>query len=147
MVAHSLGAVATVIAIRRNWISPAQLAFVSPVRQVRDQLDRFARALAVGPRARRHLDAEVSRHCGIGPDDFAYDGTDPVLRHIPLLAVHDRQDRFVPYSETAALVTSWPGARLITTDRLGHVRILAEPGVAQDIATWASTPTSPSSPA
>ncbi|MET0865981.1 MAG: alpha/beta hydrolase, partial [Nakamurella sp.] len=59
VVAHSLGAVATVIAIRQGWADPARLALIAPVTEVSSQLDRFADALGVSSAARLHFDTEV----------------------------------------------------------------------------------------
>ena len=134
VLAHSLGAAATIIAIRRQWIAPKQLVLIAPLTEVRSQLDRFVDALAVDQRARLHLDAEVLRHTGLGIDEFGYSGQDPLLGRLPLVAVHDRQDKFVPYRATADLVDSWPHSRVITTDGLGHVRILADPHLANELA-------------
>lgn len=44
----------------------------------------------------------------------------------PLLVVHDRDDREVPYTDGVAAAALWPGARLITTAGLGHQRILGD---------------------
>jgi pimeloyl-ACP methyl ester carboxylesterase len=140
VVAHSLGAIATTIAIRRQWVEPEQTAFIAPVTEVRSSLAQFADALAVGPLARQHLDAEVRRHTGLAIDDFGYSGCDPALRSIRLVAIHDRDDRFVPYGKTAELAECWPGARLITTEGLGHVRILYDPGVAERLADYLTAP-------
>jgi hypothetical protein len=47
----------------------------------------------------------------------------------PLLVVHDRRDREVPWEDGAALAAAWPGAELVTTAGLGHRRVLADPAV------------------
>jgi hypothetical protein len=45
------------------------------------------------------------------------------------LVVHDRADKETPYRVGAQLATAWPRVRLITTEGLGHQRILADPVV------------------
>jgi pimeloyl-ACP methyl ester carboxylesterase len=42
----------------------------------------------------------------------------------PALVIHDRGDAFVPWKQGAALARAWPGARLLSTEGLGHGRIL-----------------------
>ena len=42
----------------------------------------------------------------------------------PALVIHDRGDGIVPWTQGAALARAWPGARLLSTDGLGHGRIL-----------------------
>ena len=54
----------------------------------------------------------------------------------PLLVVHDRDDRDTFWSEGAALVKAWPGARLMTTEGLGHRRILRDKGVIEDVTQF-----------
>lgn len=136
VVAHSLGAVATMIATRQNWIDARQFALIAPVTEVRSQLDSFIKAIGLGPRARRHLEDEVGRHTGLNIDDFSYSGNDASVQGKRLLAVHDLQDRFLHHNSTAALVATWQEARLISTNGLGHVRILNDPRVARELAEW-----------
>jgi pimeloyl-ACP methyl ester carboxylesterase len=45
---------------------------------------------------------------------------------VPLLVVHDEGDREVPYSEGRRLAECWPDARLMTTNGLGHHRMLRD---------------------
>jgi pimeloyl-ACP methyl ester carboxylesterase len=42
----------------------------------------------------------------------------------PLLIFHDRRDAKVPLGDGRAIAAAWPGARLVTTQGLGHHRIL-----------------------
>jgi hypothetical protein len=47
-----------------------------------------------------------------------------------LLVAHDTADRYTLYSESVGLVEQWPGvAELLTTEGLGHNRLLRDPGV------------------
>jgi pimeloyl-ACP methyl ester carboxylesterase len=54
----------------------------------------------------------------------------------PLLIVHDRDDTETFWSEGAALAEAWPGARLITTEGLGHRRILREPTIVEAVSRF-----------
>ncbi|MES1211659.1 MAG: alpha/beta hydrolase, partial [Acidobacteriota bacterium] len=62
------------------------------------------------------------RFAGISPVDLA-----PRMA-TPLLVLHDPEDREMPFSEGAELAASWPGAVLRRAERLGHLRILRDPG-------------------
>jgi pimeloyl-ACP methyl ester carboxylesterase len=48
---------------------------------------------------------------------------------IPLLVVHDRDDKEVPYSVGRSIASQWPSAEMIITEGLGHKRILGDPNV------------------
>jgi hypothetical protein len=47
----------------------------------------------------------------------------------PALVVHDRTDGEVPWSDGDEVARAWPGARLRTTEGLGHRRVLRDPAV------------------
>ena len=51
---------------------------------------------------------------------------DEIARHmnIPLLVIHDEDDSFVPLQFGQSIAAAWPGAKLVTTEGLGHRRIL-----------------------
>jgi hypothetical protein len=45
---------------------------------------------------------------------------------VPLLVVHDRDDREVPWHDGAAIAAAWPGAALFTTEGIGHRKVLRD---------------------
>ena len=53
------------------------------------------------------------------PEDF----------QLPALIIHDRSDGVALFSEGEKVAQSWPHARMIATDNLGHKRILLDRGV------------------
>lgn len=56
----------------------------------------------------------------------------------PLLVIHDRDDRDTFWSEGAALASAWPGARLMTTEGLGHRRVLRDARVIEEVTAFVS---------
>jgi pimeloyl-ACP methyl ester carboxylesterase len=44
---------------------------------------------------------------------------------VPLLVIHDDGDRMVPYAEAGRIIAANSGARMLTTQGLGHNRILS----------------------
>jgi len=52
------------------------------------------------------------------------------------LVIHDRDDRHVPWTQGAQVAHLWPGARLMSTDGLGHGRILADDAVTRAAADF-----------
>jgi pimeloyl-ACP methyl ester carboxylesterase len=55
---------------------------------------------------------------------------------LPLLLVHDKQDEITPYVSSLALKRAYPAAELMTTEGLGHRKILRDPAVIQRIVDF-----------
>jgi pimeloyl-ACP methyl ester carboxylesterase len=54
----------------------------------------------------------------------------------PTLIVHDRHDREVRWEDGAAIAGAWPQSQLVTTEGLGHRRILQDASVIARIASF-----------
>ncbi|HZA04066.1 MAG TPA: alpha/beta fold hydrolase [Propionibacteriaceae bacterium] len=138
VVAHSMGAMATMVALRLGRLSAERLVFVAPMHELRSYLDRFADSLGLGRRARRRLDADLEAHVGMLVEDFELLNLAEDTQPAPLLVVHDRNDRQLGWAESVALVDQWPGARLVTTEGLGHSRLLGDSAVHEAIVDFVS---------
>ena len=57
---------------------------------------------------------------------------------IPALVIHDRDDREVPYASADRIVRAWPDATLVTTEGLGHRRILRDASVIERVVAFAA---------
>jgi pimeloyl-ACP methyl ester carboxylesterase len=127
VVAHSLGCTATGLALRGR-LRAERVALVAPSSGIAAVLDHFSRALGLTARTAAHLRGALE-DIVVGP----IDGLDLVeLGDGPVpetLVVHDRADKEVPYAVGVAVAEAWPGARLVTTEGLGHHRLLAAPPV------------------
>lgn len=128
VVAHSLGTTVAMAALR-DGIPADRLVLVAPNPAFAELLDRFASVLWLGERAKTHLRRELEDITGRPIDDFdvipaGADGAMP-----DALVVHDLADRETPHAVGAAVVEAWPNATLLTTEGLGHYRVLADPDV------------------
>jgi pimeloyl-ACP methyl ester carboxylesterase len=83
----------------------------------------FARIFGLSADASHALKLRIERHVGVTMRDLDPRKAAPNLR-IPLLVIHDRTDREAPFAGGEALARSWPGARFMATEGLGHTRIL-----------------------
>ena len=134
VVAHSMGALPALLAQLHGWLSTEQLVFLAPMRDLATHFDRFAEQIGMGPRVRRAMTAETERMVG-----YPVAGIDVLhlARQLPpvsLLVVHDRRDRETLHDDSVRLVDSWPGpARLISTEGLGHRRLLVDARVIRDV--------------
>lgn len=139
VVAHSLGALATLLCLRYGWLSTRSLVFLAPMNELRGPLDQYAAHLRLSRRARRSLTATVEAEAGLPIDTFDLRALAHDADGAPLLLVHDRHDHRANVASSAQLVADWPGAAaLITTEGLGHSRLLAAPSVHHDILDFLS---------
>ena len=134
IVAHSLGGSAATVALGRGLAASRVVMVGTPVAPT-SWIGKLAHALALSDEARFAMVRGVETRAGAPLD--AVD----VLRiarslSTPLLVIHDRADREVPFAAGRALADTWPGARLLETDGLGHQRILRDPDVVRAIVDF-----------
>ena len=136
VIAHSLGAISTYLTLRFGWLSTRRLVLLAPMVAAEPLFDQFQRALGFGARTRRAFDRHLDEFVGIPMTQF--DATYQAARTepVPTLVVHDRGDRQTPWADSVRLVESLPDARLVTTDGLGHRRILRDPGVVREVTAF-----------
>lgn len=134
VVAHSAGAMATLLAIDAG-LDVEALALLAPPFSV-EPIQRFvATSLGVGPRSERVMRARTERRVGLPMRALDLVDLASRQRSLPrLLVVHDRHDREAPFTGAVDLVTAWHGARLVLTERLGHHRVMWHPDVVARVA-------------
>ena len=127
VIAHSLGAAATVYAMTLG-LEVGRAVFVGPTGGPRDWAEQFRRQLGVPGHVMTAMREKSERWLGARWEEFDI----PALARsqaIPLLVLHDQDDAEVPWTDGAAIAQAWPGARLVTTTGLGHRRILRDESV------------------
>ena len=124
VIAHSMGGAATTLALS-NGLHLERAVFVSPPSDPRVFLRIFSDALGISEEVRRHLKERVERRIGITIESMQANLIAPSMR-IPLLVVHDRNDKEVPVDSGQGIAAAWPNAELIITEGLGHQRILRD---------------------
>lgn len=139
VVAHSLGTIATYLTLRYGWLGTRRLVLLAPMVAAGGLVDQFQAALGLGRRSRRAFEREVHRFVGIPLDEFDARVQAAHVEALPTLVVHDRGDRQAPYEEAELLVRALPDARLVTTEGLGHRRLLRDPGVVAGVVEFVST--------
>lgn len=145
IVAHSAGTVAATHALSRG-LKADRLVCVAPGVDLEGYAHEFSRLFGLSARVSRSMKRRIERLLGVSWDEL-----DPCRAaadaRIPLLVFHDRNDREAPFSGGVALARSWPGARLIATEGLGHTRILREESVvAQAVDFLVETKTAAGAP-
>jgi pimeloyl-ACP methyl ester carboxylesterase len=135
-ITHSLGGAAITFALHRGLHLP-RAVFICPPARPTEWADEFARRFGVAPSVMGLLRVRAEKRLGVAWSDLDMPVLAAELR-TELLIVHDRDDAEVAWSDGALLASAWPGARLVTTQGLGHRRILRDPEVISQAVAFVS---------
>jgi pimeloyl-ACP methyl ester carboxylesterase len=120
VIGHSLGAAMSLYSVAQSG-GANRVALISAPSSLKRELNRFAAAVGLSERGTA-TDFDVRRIAG--------------KVDLPLLLVHDQNDRQVPVLESARNAHALPGAELMVTRGLGHNRLLADPVVVRAVVDF-----------
>lgn len=151
VIAHSMGGAAVTYALSRardRHTASAEpgtglprLAFIAPPIDVRDFVATVSGELGLSARTRGALETALERRVGLRIQDLHAARLAKTMT-MPLLIVHDEQDRAVPIECGEELARAWPGAVLQKTNGLGHNRILRDPATIAAVVDYVKGVTS-----
>ena len=126
-IGHSLGGAAVTLAQGEHWHAERIVA-IAPPSNMESAVERFMRFVRLGPHLRDQLIGWHEQATGVNVRDL------DVRRHLPALGqpcliVHDLDDFEVPWGEGELYARHWHNASLLTTQGLGHHKILDAPAV------------------
>jgi pimeloyl-ACP methyl ester carboxylesterase len=127
IVAHSMGCPSAALAMSRG-LTVGRLVFLAPAANPGSYTERFAEALAIPPRVIEGMKRRFEKRFDLRWEELDLPRLSPSMK-APLLVFHDKEDQEVPWSNGDAIARSWPGAALVTTEGLGHTRIVHDPEV------------------
>jgi len=121
-VGHSLGGAAIMLAQDERWRAE-RIVLIAPPADMTMAVDRYFRFLRLGDHLRGRFYAWHQRRTGVDARTLSLAQR---LRAFgqPGLIVHDIDDREIPWGEGERYAMHWSGARLLTTQGLGHNRIV-----------------------
>ena len=127
VIAHSLGAVATLIAHSRG-LPVDRAALIAPPSNVEHFAAAFASAIGLPPTELPAMLTEVERELGYPLRLLDVRNLAGLVDGAPadVLVLHDEADAEVPYAHGRALAEHWPIARLVTLHGVGHRRVLRD---------------------
>jgi len=134
IVGHSLGGFAAALAMGRG-LAIRRAVFLSPSIDVNSYSAQFQALLRVQAPVMASMRGRLERRLGFSWKDLDVAAWAPGMR-VPLLVMHDRDDREVGWSNGAAIAKAWPGAELVTTTGLGHHRIVSDPAVIRQVVAF-----------
>jgi len=126
VVGHSFGGFASLLAVSRG-LPTARIVTIGTPASEPEVLRDFLRLIRLPERALPSMIAALEARVKARMSSFEVEAFAPRI-HVPVLVVHDTDDREVPYADGERLAAVF-GARLLTTNGLGHRRILYAPDV------------------
>jgi pimeloyl-ACP methyl ester carboxylesterase len=126
-IAHSLGGTAAALAQGEAWHAQ-KLILIAPAADPVDATRRFTRFVHLGGHLNGRLHDRLEAMSGVNIHDLQVHRHLPALGQ-PALIVHDMDDRDVPWAEGERYARYLSGARLLTTQGLGHRDVLDAPEV------------------
>jgi pimeloyl-ACP methyl ester carboxylesterase len=143
IIAHSFGAIPTFIAAR-TVVPTRRIVTIAAVHDFDSLVATFAAAVGLGRASTRGLRRHITRWGttrGIDVWREVVAELDPTQTKVPLLVVHDTEDREVPLEQAMQIAEAHTGAvETLVTEGLGHNRVLSEPSVVDRVTRFVATP-------
>jgi pimeloyl-ACP methyl ester carboxylesterase len=133
-VGHSLGGAAVTLAQGESWRAE-RVVIIAPPADMVGQAERFMRHMGLGEHLRERFFGWHERATGVNVHDLEVRRRLAMLGQ-PCLIVHDLDDREVPWGEGELYARHWHNARLLTTQGLGHNRVLDAPEVIEAVLAF-----------
>jgi len=137
VVGHSFGAAASCWAVACG-LDVERLVLVSPPFDLQRYLTTFADVVGVSPGIVAELIARIERRFDVDWREARRPALAGAARapRTKVLVVHDRQDDETSWQDGAEVARSWPNAELVSTEGLGHRRVLRSPDVIARVARF-----------
>ena len=134
LIAHSFGGGCCVLAATRGLKTKSLVLIASPAFYER-VVQFFGKSFGLNNKSQTALEELVTKASGMKPADLNIAKLATSLT-IPMLVVHDKDDNAVDYMSALAITEAYKGARLITTEGLGHRRILKNPKIISEVTEF-----------
>ena len=134
-ITHSFGGVAVNLACR-NGLALDRLVCISPPADAPRLMTLYLGMLKLRPAITERVQEMAREQFGDDIWERLSMYNKPAEMPLPALIVHDRTDRVALFSEGERVAASWPNARMLATDGLGHRRILRDPEVIAQVVAF-----------
>jgi pimeloyl-ACP methyl ester carboxylesterase len=124
-VGHSMAASALALAVEPSW-HPRCCILIAPMLSMAANLRSTFENTGFSPRAFASFESRIEAYAGRRIAEF--DAAPHLPRmDCPALVIHDLMDRMTPWPQGALYASKWPGARMVSTNGLGHDRMVDNP--------------------
>lgn len=137
ILAHSFGCAAVLLAHQRYGTDAPRNVFLAPAPLASRAISGFSELLALDDADRAALAVRLEAESGVSFGELSIEQL-VGDRDAALLILHDAGDREVSIEQAHALAATWPASRLISTEGLGHRRILRDPAVLAEAVAYAT---------
>lgn len=135
LAAHSLGATASAYVASRG-LPIERLVLLAPAASPPAYTHLFAQVFGLSETTRAAMQKRIEAREGILMPQFEPQAVGPRVR-VPTLVVHDRNDSINRFADGQAYTAAISDARLVTTEGLGHRKILKDAQVLGQVAIFA----------
>ncbi|MGE0340207.1 MAG: alpha/beta fold hydrolase [Xanthobacteraceae bacterium] len=135
VVGHSLGGAAATFAITEGWLGVERAVIVAAPTGPTYMLNAIAKRFEMSAARKEKLFQELKRVVGYRPEEIELLPKIAKL-DVPALIVHSKDDAMVRYVTGEKWAAAWPGAQMLTLEKLGHRRLLFDPATAAKIAEF-----------
>ncbi len=134
IVAHSFGGAAVTVASKLG-LDTKKLVFVAPIHDISSVADNFAEHLHIPLKVVKEMRSYTWEQNKVKFTQYGTNWHDIVISnfHVPTLLIHDIDDREIGIEHSKQIVEMWPWATLITTEGLGHRKILDDSKVVNEM--------------
>lgn len=127
VVGHSLGGAAAALALARG-LEAQRAVLIAPAADPVAAVERFSRLVWLAGHLGRRMFASFEQAMRFDAGELQAHANAPRIGR-PALIVHDLEDREVPWAEGERYARFWRDSRLLSTQGLGHNRIVDDAGV------------------
>ena len=134
VIAHSFGGGSIVLAASRGLKTRGLVLVASPAFYER-VVQFFVNSLKLSKKSTAIFFEMITKVSGIHPRELNI-GLIGSKLNLPALIIHDEGDNAVDYISAKAIHMAWPHSRLITTQGLGHRRILKDKMIIKEVTEF-----------
>ena len=132
MVGHSFGGLATVAALHKHRLPVKRVALIAAPYTMDHVFDQFAKQISLTPKVTALLATRIVERFERTRQVHVYDfSPDRLVGSLvmPFLVVHDKEDPEVAFEQGVGFAQGLPDVEFISTEGLGHRRLLKDEGV------------------